>query len=109
MKKRAADVNQLGKLIVGLATGEETEDLEPSKRQIAGRASAAKLTLQDPRAANGLGRPQHRVGHLRECNSSSARASLAPRHLPKWCNGPERRPSIFSQRCHIAVVPRWYG
>lgn len=47
MKKRAADVNQLGKLIVGLATGEETEDLEPSKRQIAGRASAAKLTLQE--------------------------------------------------------------
>ena len=41
--KRPADINQIGKRIVDLAVGDAV-DQEPTKRQLGGQASAAKLT-----------------------------------------------------------------
>ena len=46
--KRPADINQLGKRIVDLAVG-EAEESEPTKRQLNGVASAAKLTPKQRR------------------------------------------------------------
>lgn len=48
MPKRPADVNQLGKHIVDLATGEVPKD-EPTRRQLGGIASGRKLTPQQRR------------------------------------------------------------
>lgn len=49
MADRPADMNQLGKLIVDLATG-EAEESKPTGRQRSGLASAASLTPEQRRA-----------------------------------------------------------
>lgn len=47
--KRPVDMNQLGKRIVDLAVGDAVDE-KPSKRQLGGVASAAKLTPEQRKA-----------------------------------------------------------